>query len=323
MWINMKPFTHQLYNPTATNYKIGISTKRGLIDQHRNSISIQPGHSVLVNVLPRLFTTTADFNDLELHQRKCRLPHETEGFIFLKEYSRSGCEFECAVQKAISLCKCMPWYYPNDFSEWPICELFGGYCFDMIMSDNTYYKQCIGQCMRDCEETAFMVLPSSLPLDLDKLCNYKGFLIQHFEKNFNRHFAFKRYQILVDGSGSISDLVNSFTNGSLCKDYTRNYVSLVRVESPISKILSTTKDRRIYFYDQLGTFGGALSLFMGGSVISMFELCFFILHIVMAIIIFLMTDLTSITSLDTDESYQKKLLSALKIKELELKVNVS
>jgi hypothetical protein len=115
--MNMKPFTHQLYNPTATQYKIGISTKRDLIDQQRNAISIQPGHSVLVNVLPRLFRTTADFNDLELHQRKCKLPHETEGFQFLKEYSRSGCEFECAVQKAISLCKCMPWYYPNDFTE--------------------------------------------------------------------------------------------------------------------------------------------------------------------------------------------------------------
>ena len=173
MWMNMKPFTNQLDNPTATNYKIGISTKRNLVDQQRNSISIQPGHSVLINVLPRLFTTTADFNDLELHQRKCKLPHETKGFKFLNEYSMSGCEFECAIQRAISLCKCLPWYYPNDFTEYPICELFGGYCFDMIMSDNTYYKQCIGQCMRDCEETAFMVVPSSFPFDLDYLCHSK------------------------------------------------------------------------------------------------------------------------------------------------------
>ena len=165
----------------------------------------------------------------------------------------------------------MHWYYANDFTEWPICELFGGYCFDMIMSDNTYYKQCIGQCMRDCEETAFMVVPSSFPLDVDKLCYYKRFLVQHFEKNFNKHFAFKRYQILVDDSGSISDLLTSFTNGSLCKDYARNYVSFVRVESPISKILFTKKDRRIYFYDQLGTFGGTFGLFMGVSVISMFQ----------------------------------------------------
>ena len=318
----MKPFTHQLYNPTATEYKIGISTKRDHIDQQRNSISIEPGHSVLVNVLPRLFRTTADFNDLKLHQRKCKLPHETEGCQFLKEYSRSGCEFECAVQKAISLCKCLPWYYPNDFREWPICELFGGYCFDMIMSDNTYYKQCIGQCMRDCEETAFMVIPSSFPLDVDNLC-YKSFLVEHFEKNFNKHFAFKRYQILVDNSGSISDLVTSFTNGSLCKDYVMNYVSFVRVESPISKILFTKKDRRIYFYDQLGTFGGTFGLFMGVSVISIFEVCFLILHIVMSFIMFFVTDLRNITSLDTDESYQKKLLSALKIKELGLKVKVS
>ena len=324
----MKPFTRQLYNPTATKYNIGISTKRGLIDQQRNSIAIQPGHIVLVNVLPRLFTTTADFNDLKRNQRKCKLPHETEGFQFLKEYSRSGCEFECAVQKAISLCKCLPWYYPNDFTEWPICEMFSGYCFDMIMSDNTYYKQCIGQCMRDCEETAFMVIPSSVPLDLDHLCYFKGFLMQHFEKNFNKHFAFKRYQILVDGSGSISDLVTSFTNGSLCKDYVKNYVSFVRVESPISKILLTKKDRRIYFYDQLGTFGGTFGLFMGGSVICMFELCFLVLHIFIAILMFLykLIDPTKITSLitdNTDETYQEKIYAATKIKQHEQKLKVS
>ena len=176
--------------------------------------------------------------------------------------------------------------------------------------------------MRDCEETAFMVIPSSFPLDLNYLCFYKGFLVQHFEKNFNKHFAFKRYQILVEG-GSISDLVTSFTNGSLCKDYARNYVSFVRVESPISKILFTKKDRRIYFYDQLGTFGGTFGLFMGVSVISMFEVCFLVFHIVVAIIKLFMVDVRIITTLDIDERYQKKLLAALKIKTLEHKVKVS
>ena len=316
----MKPITHQLYNPTASQYKIGISTKKSLVDQQRNSISIKPGHSVLVNVLPRLFTTTTDFNDLELHQRKCKLPHETKGFKFLKEYSMSGCEFECAIQRAISLCKCLPWYYPNDFTEYPICELFGGYCFDMIMSDNTYYKQCIGQCMRDCEETAFMVVPSSFPLDLDYLCHSKGFLVQHFEKNFNRHFAFKRYQILVEG-GSISDMVTSFTNGSLCRDYARNYVSFVRVESPISKILLTKKDRRIYFYDQLGTFGGTFGLFMGVSVISMFEVCFLILHMVMSIIqlLFYPTKKTLLTLITLMKLTSKKYTQEQRLKNLSTK----
>ena len=177
--------------------------------------------------------------------------------------------------------------------------------------------------MRDCEETAFMVVPSSFPLDLDKLCYYKGFLVEHFEKNFNKHFAFKRYQILVDGSGSISDLLTSFTNGSLCKDYASNYVSFVRVESPISKILFTKKDRRIYFYDQLGTFGGTFGLYMGVSVISIFEVCFLIIHIFLSIIKFLMTIPTKVTFGDTDESYRKKICTALKIKELEHIVKVS
>ena len=180
--------------------------------------------------------------------------------------------------------------------------------------------------MGDCEETAFMVIPSSVPLDLDHLCNYKGFLAQHFEKNFNKHFAFKRYQILVDGNGSVSSLVTSFTNGSLCRDYVRNYVSFVRVESPMSKILMTKKDRRIYFYDQLGTFGGTFALFMGGSVMSMFELCFLILHVVMAIIMVFFIDPTKITSLytvESDETYQEKVYASKIITKLEHKVKVS
>ena len=55
---------------------------------HFDNLFILPGNQLRVQVLPRFDRTTQYFDELDLDQRKCKLPHETEGFVFLKEYSR-------------------------------------------------------------------------------------------------------------------------------------------------------------------------------------------------------------------------------------------
>ena len=57
-----------------------------------------------------------------------------------REYTRVGCEFECAAKKARKFCQCIPWNYPNNFTFYPMCNMFSGHCFDQIMSDETSYK---------------------------------------------------------------------------------------------------------------------------------------------------------------------------------------
>ena len=136
-----------------------ISDKRNHIDQQRNTITLQPGHQIRVKVVPRLFTTTNDFNEL---------PQEIEGLSFLKEYTRIGCETECALQKALSVCKCIPWYYPSNIKGLPMCEMFGGHYFEVMMKDTT--KQCKAQCLVDCYETAYIIFWSSPPIDLKSTC---------------------------------------------------------------------------------------------------------------------------------------------------------
>ena len=278
MWMNMKGF---IAEEKATRYTIGISGPTGLMDQQRNTIPIIAGNQTLVKVVPRLVRTTEDFNNLAIHQRNCKLPHETDGFMFLKKYSRIGCEFECAAKQAIQICKCIPWYYSNDFKKWPICEMFKGYCFETIISDETYYRKCTAQCLKDCQETEFIVFWSIVPIDLDLTCNMGGFHHQYFQKNYRKHFAFHNYKTLVNG-GSIPDLRTSLNNGSLCKEYIRNFVAFVSVEGPSTKIIATNRDRRIFFYDQLGTFGGTMGLFVGMSVISFFEVGFLLIYLIMA-----------------------------------------
>ena len=85
------------------------------------------------------------------NSRKCKLPEEIDGFEILKEYTRKGCEIECAVKRAQEFCHCKPWQYPNK-DNYPICDMFGGYCFDTIMSDEVHYKKCQFECLEDCEE---------------------------------------------------------------------------------------------------------------------------------------------------------------------------
>ena len=283
MWINMKPYSSQATNPKATKYTVGISDKRNLVDQQRNTISLWPGHQIRIKAVPRLFTTSNHFNELSRDQRKCKLPQETDGLSFLKEYTRIGCETECAIQRAISTCKCLPWYYPSDFNGLPMCEMFGGHCFEVMMADERHYRSCKAQCLVDCYETAYIIVWSLSPINLESTCQPSGFNHHHFKKAFPKHFAFQAYKTLVEG-GYIPDVRTSFYNGSLCQDYVKNYVSFVSVESPSSRIISTHKDRRIFFYNQLSTFGGTLALFFGMSVISVFEVGFLLFHLAIEVI---------------------------------------
>lgn len=77
------------------------------------------------------------------------------------------------------------------------------------------YKKTL---LADCEETAYIVLPAYVPLNLDSACQYGSFHYKHFEEKFNLHFAYLSYKTLVE-TGSVPDLTTSYKNGSLCRDY--------------------------------------------------------------------------------------------------------
>ena len=120
-------------------------------------------------------------------------------------------------------------------------------------------------------------------LDLEDICKLGNFMSQHLEHSFSKHFAFEAYETLVEG-GSLPDLQNSFTNGSLCKNYVRNFISFVSVSSPTTSVIKTVHDKRFTFNDKLGTIGGTLGLFTGMSVLSMVEVFLFAMVLVKCVI---------------------------------------
>ena len=137
----MKPYIN--FESTLTSHlphTIKISTKTNLIDQKRGLVELKPGYHVVIRVVPKVVETTKEFEAFGTNTRNCKLFHESNQLKFLENYTKIGCEFECALKKAISICKCLPWFYPNDFTEVPICDMFAAKCFDDIMSNDKHYK---------------------------------------------------------------------------------------------------------------------------------------------------------------------------------------
>ena len=134
------------------------------------------------------------------------------------------------------------------------------------------------KCLKNCEETEYIVIPEIFPLDSKSACQFGSFHLQHFVHAFGNHFSFQSYKALIEGK-SINDLAKSFANGTLCQEYLESYVAYVSVESPTSAGILTNKDKRIFFYDGLSTVGAHYALFTGMSLLSFAEIVILILEI--------------------------------------------
>ena len=272
----MRQYVSLPFNSPQLAYTLGISSKTDLIDQKRNIVNILPGFLTVIRVIPQLINTTDSFDQMSISTRNCKLSNEIEGLKLLKSYTKVGCEFECAVNQAVSVCKCMPWFYTNNFTDTPICNSFSGYCFEHFVSNESNYKKCPELCKEDCKGIPMTLVTNYVPINADELCKEGSFLKKQLTHSTWQHFAFENYKTLITGDGQIPDLQASMANGSLCLQFIDKFVGMVSVESPTSTVTKSAREPRVTFIDQLGTIGGTLGLFTGMSVLSMVEVVFFL-----------------------------------------------
>ena len=276
MVVNMRRYVSLPFNSAQLAYTLGISSKTNNIDQKRNIVNILPGFLTVIRVIPQLIDTTDSFDQMANSSRNCKLSNEIEGLKLLKSYTKIGCEFECAVKKAVSICKCMPWFYTNNFTDTPICNSFSGHCFEHFVSNESNYKNCPNLCKEDCKGIPMTVVTNYVPINADELCKEGSFFKKQLTHSSWQHFAFENYKTLITGDGQIPDLQASMANGSLCHQFIHRFVGMVSVESPTSTVTKSAREPRVTFIDQLGTVGGTLGLFTGMSVLSMIEVVFFL-----------------------------------------------
>lgn len=70
----------------------------------------------------------------------------------LQRYTQSGCQFDCLLQRAFSLCRCIPYNYPRSDgnADAPLCDPFGAFCFKAAMANITDLSSC--GCEADCNK---------------------------------------------------------------------------------------------------------------------------------------------------------------------------
>ena len=282
MLVNMKPVVEDI-NTKYTPYTLGISTKNNLIDQKRGLINLKPGYKISLKIVPHEVDCSHSFKQFDQKVRKCGLPEDISDFKLLKNYTKAGCEFECAFKKALKVCQCIPWNFPNDYKEYPMCDMFANKCFDLILSDETNYKKCHDRCLDDCSATAFTVFPTFVRIDFEEICQTKLFN-QIFKKLLKRYDYYHHYDMivhsrlkLVDRNTTVRGLNKMMDDTEFCHDYVRKYVSLVEVEASVNSVTKSLRKERVTFTDQLSMVGGTLGLFTGISILSLCEFAIFLL----------------------------------------------
>ena len=89
--------------------------------------------------------------------------------------------------------------------------------------------------MEDCQETSLSIWHRTVPLNIEDLCKDGTYFDAFLKKNFQKLFAFEHYKMLVIDR-FVPDLATSLSNGTLCVNYVKKYVSLVTVESPTKSV---------------------------------------------------------------------------------------
>ena len=282
MIVSMKPRISLPYSDDSITYSLGVSTILNSMDQKLDVIDLEPGLHTVISVTPQSIQTTKGFDELSPYSRNCRLPHETTRLMSFKNYSRTACEHECAFKKAVSLCKCAPWYYRNESSTVPICEMFGGYCFNRIMSDRNYYKACSEECLEDCNGIQLSWEKSFRPINIDKICKRGNVMFEFLKKSENQHFSqnyYNRWKLATEDYRQFEELHKIMKDGNMsdhyvtqCMEYVEKYIAIVTIETPTNVVTLTLRDVEASFAEKVAIFGGEIGLFTGFTFFSIIEM---------------------------------------------------
>ena len=281
----MKPLhpkdMYQKFKP----YTLNIQDDRTIFDQKRGLIDLLPGYHFSIKVSHQVKDISEALQTEDIELRGCKLSSEIEGFNFLNNYSKSGCEFECAMQKAMDTCQCLPWFYGIESNDSQICDWFGSKCFNDIMVNEENYKNCSEKCLPDCKATALTVISSLSPMNIDEFCNKK--VLAELRRNEQNHwFKFGLLDFLTGKAADIPWYLTFDQNEeelkAACEKFVRNYVAYVTVEALNSEVIESRKEMRVTFTDQLGMVGGTLGLFTGMSILSFFEVGWLLVGLIKA-----------------------------------------
>ena len=250
MFIILNSFESVKSPRTTNDFVLSISNENNNYDIVRHNFQVQPGNFYTFRIMASQTTTTTKFEAMNLKYRNCRLDVEKGGLKYMKSYTKSGCEYECALNRSALKCHCIPWNLPRSPSDHrAYCDMLGNMCFSSAMKASATFDDC--DCPDDCTSTALSIFESSRPLtDLTDYCDPSNSLFYDFKVFTVEKLYYGFYYDYVVNNGPNPDSYDE-----ICRYLLQRHVAIVKVEMATKSIIRSKRDKKFSFETQLSSLG--------------------------------------------------------------------
>jgi hypothetical protein len=238
------------FNRHSNDFILSITNENNPFDIAKSNFNLLPGQIYSFRVMQSQIGTTSNFDSMNFQDRSCALPNENGKLRYMKMYTKSACEYECALEKAAKRCFCIPWNLPRlSLEDPPFCDMLGNLCFAEAMKNDLDFEAC--DCPNDCKSTALNIFETSKQInDFKAYCGEINDLFFHFTKFIKaNHYYGLYYNHLVN------DGLDPGDDDALCQYLIQNHITIVKVELTAKRIMRSIRDKKFSFENQLSTLG--------------------------------------------------------------------
>ncbi|XP_069669416.1 pickpocket protein 11-like [Periplaneta americana] len=219
---------------------------------------IEPKQMVTVLLGAEVIESVDDVRWLSVAQRSCWFDDEVTVVGSSEDYSYQTCITECRMRVLLEKCNCTPFFYPLFNTSSRVCSLVDTNCLRSYRRTTSGLqptnKPTFGEDVEMQEMTGMNC--SCLPQ-----CTDKSYTFDRETAHLQTHLA-SPTSILNNPNHTNISILHVFFRDITCMKYAR--------------------DAYMTWDAVFATFGGIFGLCMGGSVISIFELCYRVLLLVLA-----------------------------------------
>lgn len=239
------------------HFKVSFNDELNYFNNMETGVDIIVGYETTITLTPIKHSTTDDFNNLDIEDRKCRLPNEkTDSKSMFKSYTKNGCQLECSILKTSQAMNCTPWNFPipDDFATFPICINDQAESFQSQRTE--FVTDCY--CQDDCIGITYQIEKSDTPLRTQKYCNNEAFLFSYSDlqtrieaETLYRTFKDREYRKRFFSNHSDSLLIKD------CEENLKSQFAVLKVVLGSPRITETQKDVKniLSFPERLGIIG--------------------------------------------------------------------
>ena len=255
------------------------------------TLEVKKGYETAISVEAVMFGSSSDFAQMSFEKRQCYLEGvDSKSPAFDDEYPYDDvmCKVEKAYRATITVCQCTlwslffdPWYSRIKSKETKICDFFGTICFHEQWKNQTIQAKGFKECYPRCDDVYYTgrikqqkSLETTSRFSLNQTTDITEFLL---------------YKYIFDPKSLLNrSFVNYLMHDQVSKpqEFLKkrlNQIAIVHFNFDSAFVTKVTKDAKVTTADYLSNIGGTLGLCTGFSIISLAEVIYWGLMVVLAL----------------------------------------